>query len=150
MRSIDETIHTDGTSLWSKEVREVRITSLVLNVGSYSNNDDEADEETPSVETLAERLANPEPYVPGSTLMDDPNRTYYGELMVKFDLETWNTDKHGYIYTDDGFIAELKDFLTRAQYDVSDLGYSEQGMQGDDYVSLDVGPKFIASWNKTL
>ena len=26
--------------------------------------------------------------------------------------------------------------------------YSEQGMQGDDYVSLDVGKDFIASWEK--
>jgi hypothetical protein len=28
----------------------------------------------------------------------------------------------------------------------ADVGYSEQGMQGDDYVSLDVGESFIASW----
>jgi hypothetical protein len=27
-----------------------------------------------------------------------------------------------------------------------DVGYSEQGMQGDNYVSCDVGGKFIASY----
>jgi hypothetical protein len=29
---------------------------------------------------------------------------------------------------------------------VVDLCYSEQGMQGDNYVSLDVGAEFLDSW----
>jgi hypothetical protein len=29
-----------------------------------------------------------------------------------------------------------------------DVGYSEQGMQGDNYVSCDVGGKFIASYKE--
>jgi hypothetical protein len=29
---------------------------------------------------------------------------------------------------------------------VVDLCYSEQGMQGDNYVSLDVGKDFLDSW----
>jgi hypothetical protein len=29
---------------------------------------------------------------------------------------------------------------------VVDLCYSEQGMQGDNYVSLDVGKEFLDSW----
>ena len=54
----------------------------------------------------------------------------YGELRVKFNTASWDTQKHGLIYTDKGFLEELKEFLSRAQYDVSDIGYSECGMQG--------------------
>ena len=34
--------------------------------------------------------------------------------------------------------------------DATDVSYSEQGMQGDNYVSLDVGDQFIASWIQWL
>jgi len=70
----------------------------------------------------------------------------FGELRVYFDTETWDTRDHGLIYTDDQFERELKSFLEALGFDVTDVGYSEQGMQGDNYVSLDVGDKFIASW----
>ena len=71
----------------------------------------------------------------------------FGELRVYFNTRTWNVDDNGLIYTDKLFIKELKEFLTSKGFDATDVGYSEQGMQGDDYVSLDVGAKFIASWN---
>ena len=70
----------------------------------------------------------------------------FGELRVYFDTKTWDIDRHGLIYTDRGFMRELRDYLTRAGYDASDVSYSEQGMQGDNYVSCDVGPKFIRTW----
>jgi hypothetical protein len=72
----------------------------------------------------------------------------FGELRVVFDTEDWNVDEHGLIYTDSGFFAELKQYLEQQGLDTSDLSYSEQGMQGDDYVSLDVGELFIASWRE--
>jgi hypothetical protein len=31
-----------------------------------------------------------------------------------------------------------------------DVDYSEQGMQGDNYVSFDVGAKFLKSWKKFI
>ena len=70
----------------------------------------------------------------------------FGELRVYFDTETWDTDKDGLIYTDARFISELSTVLAQAGFAVSDIGYSEQGMQGDDYVSLDVGKAFLDSW----
>lgn len=73
----------------------------------------------------------------------------HGELHVKFDTASWDTSIHGLIYTDKKFIIELSDFLHRSGYDVTDMGYSEYGMQGDDYISLDVGSTFINSWNAT-
>ena len=69
----------------------------------------------------------------------------FGELCVYFNTEDWNVEEDGLIYTDSGFYADLQKFITE-QGLVVDLCYSEQGMQGDDYVSLDVGAEFIASW----
>lgn len=71
----------------------------------------------------------------------------FGELRVHFTKRSWNVDKLGLIYTDSQFESELSAFLTSIGLDGSDVGYSEQGMQGDDYVSLDVGGEFIASWH---
>ena len=70
----------------------------------------------------------------------------FGELCVHFDTASWDVDEDGLIYTDEQFLAELLAALKDEGFDVSDVSYSEQGMQGDDYVSLDVGPNFIASW----
>ena len=74
----------------------------------------------------------------------------YGELQVFFDLKTWNTMEHGLIYTDKLFAKELKKFLNAQGLDGSDVSYSEQGMQGDNYVSLDVGKRFLDSWVKVV
>jgi hypothetical protein len=38
---------------------------------------------------------------------------------------------------------ELKELLTNLGFDAGDVSYSEQGMQGDTYVSCDVGERFI-------
>jgi hypothetical protein len=74
----------------------------------------------------------------------------FGELRVYFDTKTWSVDDHGLIYTDGQWLDELKDQLFLAGFDTVDVGYSEQGMQGDDYVSLDVGAKFISSWRRMM
>lgn len=70
----------------------------------------------------------------------------FGELRVYFDQATWNTEFDGLIYTDSDFLNELQLFLVQHGLAGADVDYSEQGMQGDDYVSLDVGAPFIASW----
>jgi hypothetical protein len=67
----------------------------------------------------------------------------FGELRVRFNTNTWDTSKHGLIYTDTQFMTELKELLTSMGFDASDVSYSEQGMQGDKYVSCDVGECFI-------
>lgn len=72
----------------------------------------------------------------------------FGELRVYFPRTSWNVNQHGLIYTDRLWMSELRALLDSLGYDSSDVGYSEQGMQGENYVSLDVGDKFISSWNK--
>ena len=70
----------------------------------------------------------------------------FGELRVYFDTRTWDVAKDGLIYTDSDFLADLKALLTDLGCDASDVDYSEQGMQGDNYVSLDVGECFINTY----
>ena len=67
----------------------------------------------------------------------------FGELRVFFNTKTWDVNKDGLIYTDKQFMRELKELLVLVGFDTSDLSYSEQGMQGDTYVSCDVGECFI-------
>lgn len=116
MRTINESFIVDGSGLYCKVSREVKILGMVLDTGTWEMFKEESPEDLP-----------------------------YGELQVKFDPSTWNRED-GIIYTDKHWLADLKDFLVRAGYNVDDIGYSEAGMQGDDYVSLDVGHRFINSW----
>jgi hypothetical protein len=67
----------------------------------------------------------------------------FGELRVYFNTQTWDVRKDGLIYTDSDFLTDLRYLLTEMGYDASDVDYSEQGMQGDNYVSCDVGELFI-------
>ena len=68
----------------------------------------------------------------------------FAELCVYFDTKTWDVTKHGLIYTDRQFKQELNAFLVAQG--LCEAEYSEQGMQGDNYVSLDVEEEFIAKW----
>ena len=70
----------------------------------------------------------------------------FGELRVRFNTKTWDVNKDGLIYTDKQFMTELKELLTAKGFDASDVSYSEQGMQGDTYVSCDVGELFINTY----
>ena len=70
----------------------------------------------------------------------------FGELCVYFNTDTWNVREDGLIYTDSLFEKELKAFLVQHGL-TTDVDYSEQGMQGDNYVSLDVEGDFISAWD---
>ena len=74
----------------------------------------------------------------------------FGELRVYFNKATWDVNKQGLIYTDKQFMRELKELLTAKGFDASDVSYSEQGMQGDNYVSCDVGKQFINTFMQTV
>ena len=80
---------------------------------------------------------------------DEPYRNdgkLYGELRVYFDTNTWDVQFDGLIYTDKQFLDDLRGCLDVTGLEDADVTYSEQGMQGDTYVSLDVGDEFINSW----
>ena len=69
----------------------------------------------------------------------------FGELRVYFNTATWDVNTDGLIYTDKQFAQELNAFLLAQGLAKAD--YSEQGMQGDNYVSLDVEGDFISAWD---
>jgi hypothetical protein len=71
----------------------------------------------------------------------------FGELRVYFDTASWDVNYDGLIYTDRQFKKDLHAFLT-AHGLSTDVDYSEQGMQGDDYVSLDVKGSFLRRWEQ--
>lgn len=62
----------------------------------------------------------------------------FGELRVYFDPLSWSTEEDGLIYTDTGFLHELRAWLTSQGLPGAAVSYSEAGMQGEDYVSLDL------------
>ena len=71
----------------------------------------------------------------------------FGELCVYFTSASWDTATDGLIYTDKLFMQELREYLVSLGFtaeEANDVSYSEQGMQTDEYVSLDVGAEFIA------
>jgi len=79
----------------------------------------------------------------------DESETDFAEMVVKFDLRDWNTDQDGLIYTDSRFIDDLRNYFIEHGFSrvaVAALDYSEQGMQGDDYVSLDASGEFLRQW----
>lgn len=100
-------LRTAGDGLWSGKSKLVKITSVV--VDGFNPNDEVNCKE------------------------------YYKEMRVYFDTDTWDIEEDGLIYTDDKFeqelhLALLKEFGTDG---ACNIYYSEQGMQGEDYVSFD-------------
>lgn len=84
--------------------------------------------------------------VDGST---DEDGTLYGELVLKFNTIDWKVERDGLIYTDSFFLREFQSALRSLGFSreaSEDVGYSEHGRQGVDYVSFDVGNVFMNEW----
>ena len=71
----------------------------------------------------------------------------FGELRAYFDAGDWDVDVDGLIYSDMGwkhsFLTCIENQFGFSPDAILDVSYSEQGMQGEDYVSMDVGPQFL-------
>lgn len=84
---------------------------------------------------------------------DDAEPAPFGELRAYFDTvskSVWDTQKDGLIYSDPEWMKTFKAALSTMGFTtdaLDDLSYSEQGMQGTNYVSMDIGDKFIEEWN---
>ena len=120
--------HTNGKGHWTVEERMVQITKLGIGYSSLT-------------------------YYP-----EDP---FHGELRAYFEPSgftpgSWNVPGHGLIYTDRLWLKEFKAGLREAGFSiraVQNVSYNKQGgqgMQGRDYVSMDIGPTFYASWKRLL
>ena len=108
------TLHTNGRGYWSNTAKAVDVEALDL---QYISNDKD-----------------------------------FGELCIHFAVDElgsncWDTATDGLIYTDELFMQELHAYLQTVGFteaEANDVSYSEQGMQGNSYVSCDVGAVFIA------
>jgi len=81
-------------------------------------------------------------YLDGETLFDSS----FGELRAYFDISKWDIHALGDIYTDKQWMADFRKLLIKHGFSeraAEDIDYSESGMQGVDYVSMDVGDPFI-------
>jgi hypothetical protein len=91
-----------------------------------------------------------------SSLVYYPEEPFHGELRAYFEPSgfthgSWNVAGYGLIYTDRQWMKEFKAGLRELGLSikaVQNVSYSEQGMQGNDYVSMDVGPAFYTSWQR--
>ena len=75
-----------------------------------------------------------------------------GELRAYFSKD-WNVKIDGLIYTDKSWIQDLRlnlFYLGFSMEAIQNIDYSEQGMQGHDYVSLDVGVSFMREYLKQV
>ena len=72
-----------------------------------------------------------------------------GNLNVYFNPRIWDIDRYGLIYTDTIFEKHIKRILKEAGFKYfRDIDYSEQGMQGDDFVNFDVDDSLAKELNK--
>ena len=67
-----------------------------------------------------------------------------GRAEFRFSKEDWDVDKYGLIYTDEGFLDSIHNKLREVGFKkYQEINYSEQGMQGDDYVDFDASIEIV-------
>ena len=77
----------------------------------------------------------------------------FGELCAYFNPAQWVVALDGLIYTSTTWLTDFRIHLRTRGFSeraVMDIGYSESGMQGDNYVSMDIGPDFIRELDPLL
>ena len=75
----------------------------------------------------------------------------FGELRAYFDPREWDVNNDGLIYSDMGwkhsFLTCMESYFGFGPDAILDVSYTEQGMQGSDFVSMDVGEQFLLECN---
>lgn len=120
---------TYGNGFWSKESRKITHSRADI---SFYQMDDQIDFASDFVSGKLKYLK-------------------FAELRVYFPKKNWDVNKHGLIYTDRNWIKDLRSGLVKLGFSsssVKSIDYSEQGMQGDNYVSVDVDKKFLKEASK--
>lgn len=109
---VNQLVRTSGTGVWSTLATDVMVTEITIS-RMYDTDDLDDDDKV-----NAERC----------TTMD-----------VIIDTSTWNVKNDGLIYSDPDFKNGINSILTTAlNTNDFELSYSEQGMQGNDYVNFDL------------
>ena len=72
-------------------------------------------------------------------------------LNVYFEKDCWSVCEDGLIYTDESWLNDLKENFNKLGFEHTDkICYSEQGMQGNDYVNLDIQESFAKEFFELL
>jgi len=136
-------IWTDGTSIWNnKVVKGVKVDGIALTVTKYECDDDKYTDGKGYYWSggLAGTISYDGSGKDGTWYdgSDDENNALINKIKNE-------QDSDGMIYTDDGFIANCKKYMAEhCDFDIAllddflDFDYSEQGMQDDGAVNLDV------------
>jgi hypothetical protein len=66
------------------------------------------------------------------------------EINASFDPNTWDVERDGLIYTDKMFLEGIRRKLSDLCGVNMTLDYTEQGMQGEDYISLESEDRMAA------
>lgn len=100
--------NTNGRGLWSADARAVRVNKVVVSVHNVEVN------------------------------LHDFYPTLYVNVDAYFPKKSWDTHTHGLIYTDSQWIKEFNQAMKAINPLLfgSEVAYTEQGMQGEDYVSM--------------
>ena len=80
------------------------------------------------------------------TVEDNSGNGEYGELRAYFDTKDWDINVDGLIYSDSTWKRSFISCMATLGFSVqalANISYTEQGMQGDNYVSMDVGQDFL-------
>jgi len=137
-------LHTDGSGILSKVTAEVHHKSWMLR-------DRNTTYHIAYMRALHERW-----FKSDSDSESDGDDTKYmsnNELLVYFDNTTWMINHEGLIYSDKLWIKELHEFMLRVGFSdehVKLVRYSEQGMQGPNYVSLDAPYDIVHEWKRIV
>lgn len=118
-------LNSAGNGLWSSEERKVNHTKAKLRVYCYD------------IDSSKFKI----------------NKNNSNELKIFFTKKDWDVEKFGLIYTDKRWIRELREYLKSLGFSKkasNSVDYTEQGMQGDNYVSLDVGNVFVKEFVNLL
>jgi hypothetical protein len=85
------------------------------------------------------KLVNVTLYIENTAIFKRDQYTY---INAYFNKNEWNTKKDGLIYTDGGAENDITTLLQLAGFkNYKDIGYTEQGKQGENYISLSTGTK---------
>ena len=60
-----------------------------------------------------------------------------------FDRRSWNTERHGHLYTDRQVQNQVNHYLRSAYPYRGRVDWSEFGMQGDDFCSFDCSDRLV-------
>ncbi len=81
---------------------------------------------------------------PNDWIVDEYNEGFVEDFHIDVSVvvEGWKSEIHGLIYTDETFEKEIQRLL--GEFNVpNEVYYTEQGMQGNNYVSMSAGGKFF-------